>query len=137
MNPDTFPEEIALQTKVVDWSWIAMVCLAYVFQLTAGLGIFRCVRRHEAWKVAVIQGAQVLLEKEEVIGGYGTFAKCEKVEQDWAESSMSIKPCHMDYAIGLATLLCVIILAVDRNVHPVKKFTLRDSSVRMTSFRLD
>jgi hypothetical protein len=68
----------------------------------------------------VIQDAQVLLEKEEVIGGYGTFAKSEKVEQDCAESSTGIKPWHMDYAIGLATLLCVITLAVDMNVHPVK-----------------
>ena len=85
MNPDTFPEGIALQTKVVDWSWIAMVCSACVFQVTVVLEIFRCMRRHEAWKATVIQGAQVLLEKEEVIGGYGTFAKSEKVEQDCAE----------------------------------------------------
>lgn len=60
-----------------------------------------------------MQGAQVVREKEKTIGGYGTFAKSEKVEQDWAESSMRIKPWHMDYGIGLATLLCFITLAVD------------------------
>jgi hypothetical protein len=120
MNPDTFPEDIALQNRVVDWSWIAMVCSACVFQVTIALGIFKYVRRHEAWKVTVLQGAQVVREKEEIIVSHGTFAKSEKVEQDCAKSSTRIKPWHMDYAIGVATLLCVIVLAVDTNVHPVK-----------------